>query len=157
MFPLMRLLSRFRPEWPHLSWWDRRIAKRYRKAGKIFGLAASELPMGECEGFEKLFRTWAKAEAAFAVAGFRPLAIDEFIGFAAFDKPLPTDFPAKREPDEQPVFHSSRFKERYMTDGAPSLASVTHVERDIPIGEDVHADIATGTLRMPSTRDIASP
>jgi hypothetical protein len=88
------------------QWRERRIVERYKSAGLEFGDACSYiLHLGKCVGFERMRRRWARAERAFANAGYRPIPLGDFELAGGWGEPL-KDFPQRLAPGEVPVLYA---------------------------------------------------
>lgn len=82
---------------------------RYVNAGADFGDAVSYDFLGECVGFDKLFKRWAGWEREYARRGYRTISLDAFIGFGGYGEPIDNLVGVKREEGEEPIYHADHY------------------------------------------------
>jgi hypothetical protein len=122
---------------------DWRVARKYYLAGINIGDAVSHIPIiGECDGFEKLFKKWELWEGKYAERGFRTISIDKFVEAGGYGIPI-KDFMGQRlGKDEKPVFHAQRYREMYLGKVSPVVDLQALFERgEFQTGE--YAPIST--------------
>lgn len=119
-----------------------KLVKKYIQAGAEFGDAVSYLYVGECIGFENLLNAWAKWEKKYAQAGFRTIPVDDFILYGGYGKEI-KGIKQLRKPNEEPVFHSEIYRERFLGKVTPA----------IDFDEISKGNAQYGTQIVPSTKD----
>ncbi len=92
---------------------DKFVARRYVVVGATIGDALSYCYIGIPVGFVVMHKRWEKWEKEYARRGYRTISLDDFIEYGGYDESL-KNILVKRNSDEQPVFHATIYRERYM-------------------------------------------
>jgi hypothetical protein len=122
---------------------DGNVVEAYQDAGAEFGDAVSHIYMGECLGFEALLSAWEKAEADYAAAGYRTLAVDDFVSIGGWGKEMP---PAVLRADGEPaVRHAPYYRQQFLG----QVAQKNPVDEAFRTGKPVR-----GTYLVPSTKHL---
>ena len=122
------------------------VHRRYLTTGADFGDAVSYIYMGECIGFGRMLKQWAKWERRYADLGYRTISLDRFVAFGGYGKSLEDVLKVKREKGETPVFHAELIAERRKENGsAERHSAITAILNG--------AESAAGTYDLPSTEE----
>jgi hypothetical protein len=97
------------------------IVEQYVRSGAVFGEALSYLYMGECVGFHGMKERWTQLERLYAGLGYRTISLESFVEYGGYGKAIDHLVRVKRADDEQPVFHSVTFQQRYAQGILPEL------------------------------------
>lgn len=100
---------------------DQDLLNNYVEAGAIFGSAVSQLYMGECIGFDKLFRKWEKLEKEYINRGYRAISLDSFVEHGGYGEEIDHLYLVKRAPDEKPFYHAKIYREHFLGQVPPAL------------------------------------
>lgn len=130
----MRFFRRFKS--------DKSVQKTYTRAGLVFGDAVSYLYMGECVGFDFMHKRWQKWEEEYALRGYRTVSLDDFISAGGYGKNINHLLGQKREANEQPIYHATRFEEEY--NPQPPVVTMDKLNKQNPNTVQYH---------LPSTKE----
>ena len=119
---------------------EKRAKDKYAKAGNTFGSAVSCLYMGECCGFEKLFRKWESRERKIIRCGYRPFDVDTFIDSGGYGNKLPEFI--KREKGEAAISHAKIYKEKFLGKVKPA----------VDLQKVMSGQVVAGEYPLPSTK-----
>lgn len=92
---------------------DKTVEKKYARAGEVFGDVVSYIYMGECVGFKRMLKSWARWEREYARRGYRTLILDAFVDSGGYGMAL-DGLGTKRGVDELPIFHAQIYAERFL-------------------------------------------
>lgn len=121
---------------------DALVEKKYTQAGAIFGAAVSYIYMGECIGFKRFLRKWARWEAEYSRRGYRTLSIDSFINYGGYCEPL-EGLMVKRHTNEQIILHAELYKKEYLGKVKPVIS----------LKRGMDGETQAGTYSLPSTKN----
>lgn len=100
---------------------DKRLEKRYVKAGDLFGDTVSYIYMGKCVGFDQLLKKWAKLEKEYAKRGYKTLSLASFVAYGGYGVEL-KGLGVKREKDEEPILHAEIYRRHCLKQAPPAVA-----------------------------------
>lgn len=122
---------------------DKIVEKKYISAGEVFGDAVSYLYMGECIGFEKLFRRWAAWEKEYARRGYRTISLDHFVDAGGWGKSLDTYLGQKLNDGDESVLHAEIYRTKFLG----KIKPVINLEQMMKDGRP-----QSGVFNIPSTK-----
>lgn len=127
------------------KWREQRIINKYLDIAVAVGDMISYVPtMGECIGFSRYVNLWEKAEIKYAKLGYRTISVDDLINAGGYGYDISHLVKVKRNSGENPIFHSTLYKEYYLGKIMPAL----------DMNSIMTGDIQFGTFTMPSTEDL---
>ena len=98
---------------------NKRVTKKYVRAGAIFGDAVSYLCHGQCVGFEHRLDVWAKWEKEYSFRGFRTVSLDRFTDYGGYGKSIGDVLGQKREEGEELIIHAEIYRSNFLDKPIP--------------------------------------
>lgn len=123
---------------------ERRVVRRYLKAGAEFGNAVSYIYLGECVGFDSMLSRWENAERDYVNLGYKAIALDDFVEHGGYGVNIDH---LVRVPlnGEEPVYHAGLYRVGFLH----KIPSAGVIEKVLRTGKP-----CSGTYTLPSTKNL---
>jgi hypothetical protein len=109
------------------------LTERYYQAAAKFAHAASAMRLGKTTDFEERFLDWEELEKAYSIAGYRTVALSDFINHCGMANltfsPINNLLSIRRSPTERPILHAAQFRREWLGKATEFFSSVLNAER----------------------------